>query len=67
MEVSLCIFPGYFLSKCSLELMIMACFERLYSQTSLYEARKALQSCISNVADICPVTLWKLEFIMDKL
>ena len=67
MEVSLRIFPGYFLSKCSLELIIMACFERLYSQTSLFKTRKALQSCFSNVANICPVTLWKLEFIMDIL
>ena len=57
--------------KCSLELMIMACSETFlfkasyYSQTFLFKTRKALWSCFSNVADICPVTSWKLELTIE--
>ena len=64
-ELSLCIFSRNFLSNCSFEFLRVASFERLNWKTSLSKTRKASEPCFSNVADVCPVTLWKLYFIMD--
>ena len=57
----------YFLSNCSFELLWVKSSKRFCSKISLSKTKRSSVSYFSNSADVCPVTLWNLDFAMEIL